>query len=374
MERGWRKPSTSMPSDLERAAGRAFTARYTDGRSAAAATVQVRLDERGIAIAIHGAEPLIWPYGALSTAAPLHAGAHDVLVRYAHQKGATLFVEDGAFTAGLAAAAQHLTVRAVRIKHATPWLWAFAGVLMITAIVWAMNLSPARMVAHLLPDSTRAALGAQVVRSMSANRRLCTSPDGVGALARMVGRLSEAADARKPFRVVVVDWGLVNAFAAPGEQIVLTRGLIGQAGGPDEVAGVLAHEMGHGLELHPETGVVRATGIAAAIELMSGGSSGMLANIGQLLLQLSYTRAAESEADQQALRLLRGAKISQQGIIDFFSRVEKQDGSGAGRVDMLRTHPQIAERKRIAASVPSYPATPALSEADWQALKAICAP
>ena len=374
MERGWRKPSMSMRSESLGGTGRAFPARYSDGRSAAAVSVSARLVEAGVAIAVDAGEPLIWPYGALSTAAPLHAGAHDVLVRAANQKGATLFVEDADFATALAGYAPHLTARAVRIRHATPWLWAFAGVLMLAGIVWAMNLSPAKMIAHLLPDRTREALGAQVVRSMSANRRVCASPEGARALSAMVSRLSDASGARKPFRVVVVDWALVNAFAAPGEQIVLTRGLIGQAGGPDEVAGVLAHEMGHGLELHPETGIVRAMGTAAAIELLSGGSSGMLANIGQLLLQLSYTRAAESEADQQALRLLRGARISQQGIIDFFSRVEKEDRGGAGSVDMLRTHPQIAERKRIAAAAPSYPATPALADADWQSLKGICAP
>ena len=48
-----------------------------------------------------------------------------------------------------------------------------------------------------------------------------------------------------PVRVVLLDWRLVNAFAVPGGQIILTRGLVQTAGSPDEVAGVLAHELGH---------------------------------------------------------------------------------------------------------------------------------
>lgn len=67
---------------------------------------------------------------------------------------------------------------------------------------------------------------------------------------------------------MVVDWDLLNAFAVPGNKILLTKELIEKADGPEEVAGVLAHEMGHGIALHPETGIIRAVGLAAALELM----------------------------------------------------------------------------------------------------------
>jgi predicted Zn-dependent protease len=209
---------------------------------------------------------------------------------------------------------------------------------------------------------------------MSAGKKVCETPAGRAALDKLVERLSSVAQGRQPFRVVVVDWSLVNAFAAPGDQIVLTRGLIAKAGSPDEVAGVLAHEMGHGLELHPETGIVRALGLSAAIELMSGGSSGTLANIGVVLAQISYTRAAEREADAHALRLLKAASISQQGIIDFFTRVEKTERGDALQYEILRTHPQLGERRKLAETSARYPSTPALSATEWQALKAICGP
>ena len=67
------------------------------------------------------------------------------------------------------------------------------------------------------------------------------------------------------------------SFDVPGGQIVLTRGLVRTAGSADEVAGVLAHELGHTLELHPETGLVRAMGLAAAAQLMFAGSAGTVA-------------------------------------------------------------------------------------------------
>jgi Peptidase family M48 len=76
--------------------------------------------------------------------------------------------------------------------------------------------------------------------------------------------------------------------------IIVTRGLLEKVGSPEEVAGVPAHEIGHVLELHPETAIVRAVGLAA--ELILTGSSSRLANLGILLSQLSYNRAAEREA------------------------------------------------------------------------------
>ena len=79
-------------------------------------------------------------------------------------------------------------------------------------------------------------------------------------------------------RVALLDWRLVNALAVPGGQIVLTRGLVQTAGSPDEVAGVLAHELGHAIELHPETGIVRAMGLSAAAQLMFAGSAGSVSN------------------------------------------------------------------------------------------------
>jgi predicted Zn-dependent protease len=58
--------------------------------------------------------------------------------------------------------------------------------------------------------------------------------------------------------------------------------------------------------LHPETSLVRVIGMSAAVELLLGGGSGTLANLGVLLTQLSYTRQAEEEADVEALSRLRG--------------------------------------------------------------------
>ncbi len=140
---------------------------------------------------------------------------------------------------------------------------------------------------------------------------------------------------------------------------MLTRGLIAKADSPDEVAGVLAHEMGHGIEMHPETALVRALGLSAAAELMLGGSGGTLANIGIVLAQLSYTRDAERNADRHALEILKGAGVSAQGLAEFFTRVTKLEEDEIGIATAYR-HPAQPSPDGGAAALSSKASRPTL--------------
>jgi predicted Zn-dependent protease len=352
---------------------RTFIGRYSDGKTAQSVPAEIRLGERGIEIGFPGApQALIWPYGALGTAAPLAAKAVDALLTYEYMPGASLFVADADAVATLRHLAPQLTSRAYGWRSARPWAIA-AGVVVLAVVAgWAANLSPARWVAGVLPDRARQTVGEQVMTSMVGKYKVCTEAAGVAALDKLVSRLSDASGTRTRFRVRVVDWGLLNAFAVPGEQIVLTRRIIEQAKSPEEVAGVLAHEMGHGLELHPETAIVRIIGLTAVLELMTGGG-GTLANIGLGLTQLSYTRAAEREADARGLALLEKAQISSSGLIDFFRRVgEIERKSGKGDWGIFRTHPESEERAKSAAARPPWKSSPAMSQDEWQALRTIC--
>ncbi len=353
-----------------------------------AVTAAVRLTPQGVEITPAGGQgPLTWPYGELTAASSVSKGMSDVLLSHAATPGATLFVGDRGFVVALTAKASHLTASRQRWRVALPLMVACAAIVLIGVGLWAADVSPTRTVARLLPTDVRQSLGRQVVTSLSQGRSACRTPEGSAALKRLTERLSAGTGGAR-FSVSVLDWDLVNAFAAPGEQIILTRALIEQAKSPDEVAGVLAHEMGHGLELHPESAIVRAIGLSAAVDLMLGGSSGTLANIGILLAQLGYSRVAEREADAHAVRILRSASIAARGFGDFFERLEtkraenatgakgesKGDRVGTRLLTIMSTHPATEERIAMVRAQPPYPATPALSDADWQALRQICGP
>lgn len=374
-----RSPATASRA-LGAVAGASFSARYSDGRTAVAHAAQVSIDDRALTIALgDGGDPVVWPLASLRTAQPLTRRSLDVLVGRIGDETETLFVADAAFARALAAAAPALTGRSQRWRHARPWL-AVGALAALGALAMAkLDLSPARAVARLLPDTARQRMGDEAIRSMTKGHAVCTSTSGRAALDRLSSRLATSlpADEAARFKIVVVDWSLMNAFAVPGGKIVLTRGLIAKAESGDEVAGVLAHEMGHGIELHPEAAMVRALGMTAVADLLFG--SGTMTNIGLMLAELSYSRDAERQADMQGLALLKKAGIAPQGLADFFRRVtrsESRSGKTAlpGRaLDVLSTHPATEERMRMVEHQPTYAASPALSSEDWQALRGICA-
>jgi hypothetical protein len=361
-----------MSKLFQRAGSGEFIGRYSDGRSAVAHAARVTLAAGGLTIgAPEMARPVTWAYSTLRSARPVR-GAGEVLLTTGQDETATLFVSDPAFGPAVARLAPQLTRSGRFRRRAAPWAVAGGVLAALIAGIWALDLSPAHGIARLLPDRARAALGRQTIDGMTKGKRVCEAPEGRAALDRLMTRLTQTTDGKR-FRIIVVDWSLMNAFAVPGEQIVLTSGLIAKAEAPDEVAGVLAHEIGHGLAMDPETGIVRSVGILAVADLLFG--TGALTNLGVQLAQLSYTRKAEHNADLSALKVLKGAEISAQGFLDFFKRVQKfEDGKALKAPGILRSHPVTAERIRLVEEQGRYAATPSMTPADWAALRAICPP
>lgn len=354
----------------------AFIARWTDGRTAASYPATVTL-ARAVEILPSGAsEPILWSFHRTEASVPLWATSDHVLLRSIDHPGQTLLVEDPAFAPALLSLAPHLKAGSKRWRDLRPGLSVAAAVALIAGSVVAFDLSPATYIAGLIPKPARVLAGQQVLDVFTQGSGYCTSPEGNAALQTLMAKIKTAAGTDTDFTVTAVNWDLVNAFALPGEQIVVTRGLIEKAQSAEEVAGVVAHEMGHGIELHPEAGMVRAIGIAAAAELVFTGSSGTVGSFGQQMLELNYSRNAEREADDHAVRLLKAAHISPVPLSEFFDRLakemgESEDASTASK--LFSTHPPSPERAKLFKDAANYETQPALQPQEWAALKAICA-
>jgi predicted Zn-dependent protease len=363
--------------------------RLSDGQSPLARPVEVRLSADGLVIrpvpfASEAEET--WPYAALAAAVPLKPGASDVLLHQREEPARELYVTDPSFTRALLPRARHLTARVERWRFARAGLAVAAVAACIGIAVWALNVSPAKGVARLLPASLTEGMGRQMLESFANEHPRCEREEGKAALARMLERLTRGTPQAAAVRVSVLDWPLVNAFALPGGELILTRGLLLQARSPDEVAGVLAHEIGHALERHPETSLVRGVGLWAIGQFLFSGAGGTLGTVGLALVQFGYSRQAEREADAHAVQLLAAAGISRRPLIEFFRRNEpaaegeaRRGGKDAPRAsgspfDLFSTHPAGPERVAALTKGPSYPNTPALDATEWTRLRAICAP
>jgi beta-barrel assembly-enhancing protease len=224
-------------------------------------------------------------------------------------------------------------------------------------------------IARLIPESVARGIGQSALTELADGKRVCTASAGAAALQRLTERLAAGAPGQD-FDVRVIDSADINAFAVPGGSIAILRGLLDKAGSPDEVAGVLGHEMGHVIERHPLRLLVRYAGLAAVGEMLLG--SGNLASLGSLVIAMSYSRGFELEADGYGIDLLGAAGMDTGGLSKFFVTMEKKEHGGLTNVlRYLSSHPPTAERReRLAAR--AKPGAPAMSDADWQALRKIC--
>ncbi len=323
----------------------------------------VTLADDGIALAGLSGEPSeTWSYGSLSLRADeLRRGP----VRIAHGD-ARLTVDDPAFSAALLAAAPGL-------RHAARRALVFgaaATVLLLLGVagLWWWMPQIAAKIAEYVPRSWEEQLAEQVETQPWWGER-CTDPAGQAALDAMTRRLMKGISSPYPVVVSVRDQKMVNAFALPGGHIVLLQGLLSEAESPDEVAGVLAHELTHTLKRHPTRALIANSGLSLLFELTIGNGTG--ASLGLLLTTLSYTRSMEAEADDGALRLLEHAGIGTEGFAAFFDRLVKR-GHGP-KLPYLSSHPPDEERLAAVRAHPVKATHPAISEREWHALQAICA-
>ena len=224
------------------------------------------------------------------------------------------------------------------------------------------------LVAPLVPQRIEDVVGAEMVKEVESEGSFCVAEEGTEALEGLVKRLAAQAPERS-FRVYVSDQEVLNAFAAPGGNIVIFQSIIAQADGPDEVAGVLAHEMGHIVERHPTEGLVEAVGYVIFGALTPGSAD--TKQVAKSLLTNHHSREDELDADRAGVELLNAAGLDSRGLVSFFEKLQAAGNDVPGAAGFLSTHPSGDTRTQAIQDV-AHEGEPALDEAQWKALQNIC--
>jgi TonB family protein len=150
-----------------------------------------------------------------------------------------------------------------------------------------------------------------------------------------------------------------NAFALPGGTIVVTDELVNLAGSDEELAAVLAHEVGHIEKRHGLQSVLRSSSALIVVSTITGDLSTLTTFSGTLpfiLLQYGYAREFEREADDYAIGLLRDAHIDPVNLARILRRLERERPPKTGNdFSYLSSHPATEERVKF---VQSYSSTP----------------
>ena len=238
----------------------------------------------------------------------------------------------------------------------------------LLAVMLAVVLAPERLV-MLVPVALERPLGAAAEQQLMFGKPPCAGKPGMEALRGLTGRLADAAGAGADVHLTVVDAPMVNAFSLPGRRIVLMRGLIDAAGDADEVAGVLAHEMGHIAHRDPTRLLLRQIGLGAfGLLFDAGGSSGVVMQVPLGLAALSYSRAAETAADAAALDYLGRLDLRQDGLHRMLGRLKARENGLSP--NWLATHP--ATDLRTEATRRSETGASALTREEWQSVLQVC--
>ncbi|MCI4665328.1 MAG: M48 family metallopeptidase [Neomegalonema sp.] len=285
--------------------------------------------------------------------------------------------EGGALTQAILDRAPNLTARSQKSRGLVRTaLFALVGAGVAVALVLFVLIPMlSERLARMVPPETEIKMGADLAKLISSSSALggepCSAPRGVAALQKMTTRLEWAAGSHVPIHTRVVNRPEINAFAIMGGQIFIFSGLIKNADSPEEVAGVLAHEIGHVVGRDSLEKLISSGATFGVISVLVGDFSGsiLLTYAGAAAVEAKFSRAVEAEADDVALRILKKADLPARPLSGFFKKLIKKYGD---QDSLFASHPLTKSRAEKFAKAPAHGGAPVLTAEEWAALRAIC--
>jgi predicted Zn-dependent protease len=150
-----------------------------------------------------------------------------------------------------------------------------------------------------------------------------------------------------PFRFIVLDTDGVNAFAAPGGYIHITRGALGLMASEAELACVLAHEISHVTEKHTVGAIQKNKMIQiGADESITKNPAlwGKLVDVTSDLVMAGFGRGEELESDRDGLAMADAVGYAPSGLGEFLKRLSERNQNTSGKQGLFASHPEMKER------------------------------
>ncbi len=224
--------------------------------------------------------------------------------------------------------------------------------------------------ASKVPLEREERLGAMGLAQLRIDADLQEGGAAVEAVAEIGSRLTQGS--RYQYQWFVNDDAAINAFALPGGIVVVNAGLIAATETPEELAGVLAHEVQHVEGRHALEQMIHSAGWAAFLAVTLGDVSALGGVLIHQAGSLRHSRQLELEADSEGVKNLARAGISPHGVAQFFKRMEAEQARTGGEsvIALLSTHPATGDRLEEAAALAD--ATPCDCQPlqyDWNAIR-----
>jgi Zn-dependent protease with chaperone function len=361
-----------MDSGAQNASAAAGPAVYFDGASSRRRAVTLRFADR---LEIRGGDAVLaaWAYADIR-----RADSPSGMLRLSCLTAAALArleVRDAALAA-------ELVLRCAGIDDNTPGRrgvatiigWSLAAAVSIVAVVlFGVPLAADRLT-PLVPEAFERRLGDVADSQVKSffNARVCDHAAGQQAFAKLVTAIREAASLDTSVQSGVLSTSVPNAFALPGGKVYLFNGLLAKADNADEIAGVLAHELGHLKHRDNMRGLIHNGGTSFLIGLLFGDITGSSALIfaSRSLVTNSYTREAEQAADTFSIDVMHKLGRPTRPMGELLVRVTGKEGKG---LSIISSHPLSEDRlARMTREDRSASGPPLLTSEEWRSLKSIC--
>ncbi|HSL70149.1 MAG TPA: M48 family metallopeptidase [Longimicrobiales bacterium] len=216
------------------------------------------------------------------------------------------------------------------------------GLLPVTVVVAGCGIS----------TQQEAQMGAQYAADLNRQIPIVSDPTAHRAINVLGDQIARHGSRGIDYTFYIVNANQVNAFAVPGGYVYVNRGLIDRISNWSELAGVLAHEIGHVEERHGVQQMERAQtanmGLTLAYVLLGrspGGLERAAINVGGSVVFARYGREAEDEADRVAIPLMLAARVDPRGLVSMFNKLMAEQRRSPTRVEQwFSTHPTTQDR------------------------------
>ncbi len=162
----------------------------------------------------------------------------------------------------------------------------------------------------------------------------------------------------------------INAFALPGNNLVIYSALINYCKTPEELTGVIAHELAHIEHHHISKKLAKEIGLSALVSAADKNVGSVIAKqLAQTITSTGYDRAMEREADKSAVEYVTKAQINREQLANFLLRLSNEEKSAPTALEWFSTHPDTKERVAdILSQSGGTPVStaPILSDSLWQ--------
>ncbi len=214
-------------------------------------------------------------------------------------------------------------------------------------------------------------LGRQIERQLAGQLKLVNDPVMLGYV-RQVGQkiVQQTEMANLPWTFHVVADPAINAFNTPGGHIYVNTGLLAKAENAAELAGVMAHEVSHGISRHGTERLSKSYGFNLGAGLLLGQNSSALEQMAAQVVGAGsfakFSRADEREADKLGVRYMYAAGYNPDGMATMFQKLMGERSSRPGSVEkFFSTHPLTEERiANVRAEAKKLPRKPNLATND----------